>query len=112
MAGRSRLRRKDPKKFEADAKHFLYTEYLRIIQEFAPALFVTENVKGMLNSTNSGKRIFEKILADLKSPRGNLSYEVRSLVVHKTEGKELDPNDYVIEADDYGIPQSRHRVIL
>ncbi|MCW1777256.1 hypothetical protein NB693_23295 [Pantoea ananatis] len=28
MAGRSRLRRKDPKKFEADAKHFLYTEYL------------------------------------------------------------------------------------
>lgn len=112
MAGRSRLRRKDPKKFEADAKHFLYTEYLRIIQEFAPAVFVMENVKGMLNSTNSGKRIFEKILADLKSPQGNLSYEVRSLVVHKTEGKELDPNDYVIEADDYGIPQSRHRVIL
>lgn len=71
-----------------------------------------ENVKGMLNSKNSGKRIFEKILADLKSPRENLSYEVRSLVVHKNEGEELDPNDYVIEADDYGIPQSRHRVIL
>ncbi|MBS0218774.1 MAG: DNA cytosine methyltransferase [Proteobacteria bacterium] len=112
LAGRSRLRSKDPKKFEADAKHFLYTEYLRIIQQFAPAVFVMENVKGMLNSTNSGKRIFEKILADLKSPRENLSYEVRSLVVHKAEGEELDPNDYVIEADDHGIPQSRHRVIL
>lgn len=111
LAGRSRLRSKDPKKFEADAKHFLYTEYLRIIQEFAPAVFVMENVKGMLNSTNSGKRIFEKILADLKAPRADLSYEVRSLVVHKEEG-ELDPNDYVIEADDHGIPQSRHRVIL
>ncbi|VTU33228.1 Modification methylase BspRI [Variovorax sp. PBL-H6] len=112
LAGRSRLRSKDPKKFEADAKHFLYTEYLRIIQEFAPAVFVMENVKGMLNSTNSGKRIFEQILGDLKSPREDLSYEVRSLVVHKKEGEELDPNDYVIEADDHGVPQSRHRVIL
>ncbi|UNV90462.1 MULTISPECIES: DNA cytosine methyltransferase [unclassified Comamonas] len=112
LAGRSRLRSKDVKKFEADAKHFLYIEYLRIIQQFAPAVFVMENVKGMLNSTNSGKRIFEKILADLKSPRENLSYEVRSLVVNKAEGQDLDPNDYVIEADDHGIPQSRHRVIL
>jgi DNA (cytosine-5)-methyltransferase 1 len=111
LAGRSRLRSKDVKKFEADAKHFLYTEYLRIIQQFAPAVFVMENVKGMLNSTNSGKRIFEQILADLKEPRADLSYEVRSLVVHKADGK-LDPNDYVIEADDHGIPQSRHRVIL
>ena len=57
LAGRSRLRSKDVKKFEADAKHFLYIEYLRIIQQFAPAVFVMENVKGMLNSTNSGKRI-------------------------------------------------------
>lgn len=111
LAGRSRLRSKDVKKFEADAKHFLYIEYLRIIQQFAPAVFVMENVKGMLNSTNSGKRIFEQILADLKAPKADLSYEVRSLVVHK-EKSELDPNDYVIEADDHGIPQSRHRVIL
>ncbi|MFS8408791.1 DNA cytosine methyltransferase [Xanthomonas campestris pv. campestris] len=111
LAGRSRLRSKDPEKFEADAKHFLYTEYLRIIQEFAPAVFVMENVKGMLNSMNSGKRIFEKILADLKAPRDGLSYEIRSLVNQKKEG-DLEPNDYVIEADDHGIPQSRHRVIL
>ena len=109
LAGRSRLRGKDPKKFEADAKHFLYTEYLRVIQEFAPAVFVMENVKGMLNSKNAGKHIFERILADLKEPREGLSYMVRSLVVNKDE---LEPNDYVIEADDHGVPQSRHRVIL
>ena len=111
LAGRSRLRGKDVEKFESDTKHFLYREYLRIIQQFAPAVFVMENVKGMLNSTNSGKRIFEQILSDLKAPRANLKYEIRSLVVHKPEG-ELEPNDYVIEADDHGIPQSRHRVIL
>lgn len=110
LAGRSRLRRKDPEKFEADAKHFLYTEYLRIIQEFAPTVFVMENVKGMLNSKNAGKHIFERILADLRAPRKDLRYEIRSFVTHK-EG-ELEPNDYVIEADDHGVPQRRHRVIL
>ncbi len=111
LAGRSRLRRKDVQKFESDARHFLYIEYLRIIQEFAPAVFVMENVKGMINSTNSGNRIFERILADLRDPKAGLSYEVRSLVVHKTDG-ELDPTDYVIEAENHGIPQCRHRVIL
>ena len=111
LAGRSRLRGKDVEKFEADAKHFLYMEYLRIIQQFAPAIFVMENVKGMLNSTNSGKRIFEQILSDLKAPRADLKYEIRSFVFQKAEG-ELEPNDYVIEAEDYGIPQNRHRVIL
>lgn len=109
VAGRSRLRSKDPKKFEADAKHFLYIEYLRIIQEFAPAVFVMENVKGILNSKNGGKPIFERILADLKSPRNDLRYVIRSLVVSNDN---LEPGDYVIKADEYGIPQSRHRVIL
>lgn len=109
LAGRSRLRGKDPEKFEADKKHFLYTEYLRIIQQFAPAVFVMENVKGMLNSQHGGSRIFERILADLRQPSSNLKYQIRSFVV---AGDELEPQDYVIEADDYGIPQSRHRVIL
>jgi DNA (cytosine-5)-methyltransferase 1 len=109
LAGRSRLRGKDPVAFESDKRHFLYQEYLRIIQQFSPAVFVMENVKGMLNSTHGGSRIFERILADLSEPREGLRYKIRSLVV---EGDELDPKDFVIEADDYGVPQSRHRVIL
>src|SRR6218665_45388 len=109
LAGRSRLRGKDPKKFETDTRHFLYTEYLRIIQQFAPAVFVMENVKGMLNSKYDGKHIFDRILADLKEPRQDLRYEIRSLVVSKDKP---EPNDFVIEADDHGVPQSRHRVIL
>jgi len=108
-AGRSRLRGKDPDAFESDKRHFLYTEYLRIIQEFEPSVFVMENVKGMFNSKHGGSRIFERILADLSAPKDGLSYQIRSLVV---DGNELQPNDYVIEADDYGVPQSRHRVIL
>lgn len=109
VAGRSRLRGKDPEAFESDKRHFLYTEYLRIIQEFEPSVFVMENVKGMLSSKHGGSSIFERILGDLSAPKDGLSYQIRSLVV---DGNELEPNDYVIEADDYGVPQSRHRVIL
>jgi len=109
LAGRSRLRPKDPKAFENDKRHFLYTEYLRIIQKFRPSVFVMENVKGMLNSKHGGSRIFERIMADLTNPQPGLEYQVRSLVVH---GDKIEPNDYVIESENYGIPQCRHRVIL
>lgn len=108
-AGRSRLRGKNPEAFESDKRHFLYTEYLRIIQEFAPSVFVMENVKGMLSSKHAGTKIFSRILADLSTPKEGLTYQIRSLVV---DGEKLEPSDYVIEADDYGVPQSRHRVIL
>ncbi|MEN9772591.1 MAG: hypothetical protein RJA58_1234 [Pseudomonadota bacterium] len=109
LAGRSRLRSKDPKKFEADARHFLYTEYLRIIKEFSPAVFLMENVKGMLNSQNAGTLIFQRILDDLQKPRPDVRYVIKSLVVSHDD---LAPIDYVVEADAYGVPQSRHRVFL
>jgi len=112
LAGRSRLRgksAKEQKAFESDKRHFLYTEYLRIIQQFEPSVFVMENVKGMLNSTHGGSSIFERIIGDLREPKEGLRYEIRSLVV---EGDELEPRDYVIQSENYGIPQCRHRVIL
>lgn len=109
MAGRSRMRKKDPVAFDSDHRHFLYTEYLRIIKDFEPAVFVMENVKGVLSSKQGGTGIFARILSDLKAPKEGLSYQIRSLVV---KGNELEPKDYVIRAEDYGIPQSRHRVIL
>jgi DNA (cytosine-5)-methyltransferase 1 len=112
LAGRSRLRGKSAKAqkaFESDKRHFLYTEYLRIIQQFEPSVFVMENVKGMLNSIHGGSSIFERIMGDLREPRAGLRYEIRSLVV---DGDELAPRDYVIQSENYGIPQCRHRVIL
>jgi DNA (cytosine-5)-methyltransferase 1 len=109
LAGRARLRPKDPVAFEDDKRHFLYTEYLRIIRRFSPSVFVMENVKGMLTSKHGGSSIFDRILTDLSSPSGDLQYRIRSLVV---DGDDLDPQDYVIEAERFGVPQNRHRVIL
>lgn len=109
LAGRSRLRPGNAEAFEADKRHFLYTEYLRIIKVFSPPVFVMENVKGMLNSKHGGSPIFDRILADLRSPGSDSTYLVRSLVV---DGDDPKPLDYLIESERFGVPQCRHRVIL
>ena len=109
LAGRSRLRPGNAEAFEADKRHFLYTEYLRIIKLFSPSVFVMENVKGMLNSKHGGSPIFDRILSDLRSPGNGSTYLVRSLVV---DGDEPKPLDYLIESEKFGVPQCRHRVIL
>lgn len=109
LAGRSRMRGTDPEAFETDKRHFLYKEYLRIIQKFKPAVFVMENVKGILSSTHKGNPIFEQICNDLSLPSEDLEYEIRSFV---TDKKNLEPKDFIIQSENYAIPQKRHRVIL
>ncbi|WBL65783.1 DNA cytosine methyltransferase [Thauera sp. WB-2] len=109
LAGRSR--RANDKNFHKDEKHFLYKEYLRIIQVHRPTIFVMENVKGLLSSKHSGNPMFEKIIADLSSPAEGLEYEIRSFT-KRGNSDSLEPADYLIHSERYGIPQSRHRVIL
>ncbi len=109
LAGRSR--RANDETFQHDEKHFLYREYLRIIKAHGPAIFVMENVKGLLSSRHSGSRMFTRILDDLARPSRGLDYVIRSAVVEDT-GLGLAPEDYVIQAERYGVPQHRHRIIL
>ena len=109
LAGRSR--RAHDELFEEDKKHFLYREYLRILAEFQPAAFVMENVKGLLSSTHSGQGMFEQILKDLSEPGIGVTYKIYSLTV-ATEPADLQPEDFIIRSEHYGVPQSRHRVIL
>lgn len=97
-----------------DNRVYLYKEYLRIIAEHQPAVFVMENVKGLLSASLNGEKIFSWILRDLKNPSSvfkntkNTKYKVYFLV--KTVVK--NDMDYLIKAEEYGIPQKRHRVIL
>ena len=111
IAGRSRMRGADPKAFEEDKRHFLYREYLRIIRDFGPAVFVMENVKGILTSKHGGSLIFDRILEDLSKPGNGLEYDIRSFVVDG-RGDGIRPQDFIIEAENFGAPQMRHRVIL
>jgi DNA (cytosine-5)-methyltransferase 1 len=124
LVGRARNRGKTEYKAEEDHRHFLYKEYLRIIQKYRPAVFVMENVKGILTASVGGKKIFETILQDLADPDAALGlptvghgYRIHSAVcptkyVRGDDPSAIDVHDFVIRAEDHGIPQARHRVIL
>jgi DNA (cytosine-5)-methyltransferase 1 len=124
LVGRSRNVGTPSYRPEDDHRHFLYKEYLRIIRDRRPPVFVMENVKGILSSRVAGKRIFHDILRDLSDPDGVFGepgvrpgYRIHSLVT-KTffekgmEPNEIDPRDFIVKSEDFGIPQARHRVIL
>ena len=64
LVGRSRMQNHDGLK--ADHRHFLYKEYLAIIEKFEPAIFVMENVKGLNTAKVAGKPILPAILKDLR----------------------------------------------
>lgn len=108
LVGRSR--RRNDETFEDDHKHFLYREYLHILETFEPPVFVMENVKGLLSSTNRGTQMFELIRADLEDA-GSRGYDLYSFVVGGEPGG-FRPGDFIIRSEDYGVPQKRHRVIL
>lgn len=117
LAGRVKIRAQNGARFERDRRHFLYKEYLHIVKEFKPPVFVMENVKGLLSSsTKSSKKqsdrtktgeTFRRILRDFSAA----GYSIHSFV-KPGHGDQLAPADHVINAERYGIPQARHRVIL
>ena len=65
LVGRSVNKKIKKDNFEKDPRHLLYREYLRIISVHKPAVFVMENVVGILSSKLNGELIFPKILNDL-----------------------------------------------
>lgn len=107
---------------EADQRHFLYKEYLKVLDLVQPDIFVMENVKGILTAKVNGESIFEKIREDLACParvlgssREEVEYELLPFA-HPLEDQNLydsyQNKDFVIRAEEFGIPQARHRVIL
>jgi DNA (cytosine-5)-methyltransferase 1 len=110
LVGRARRTRESRKKFESDERHQLYKEYLRILLVHQPAVFVMENVKGILSASLGGERIFAKICDDLSAA----GYDLHSLsgdVVRDSAGS-WNPASFVVCAEHYGIPQTRHRVFV
>lgn len=111
----------DPTK---DKRNYLYQEYLKFIGASQPAVFVMENVKGLLSAKVDGVSMINAILYDLQRPinplTGNVgaNYKIYSLVKREEDiqrnmfGNLIDAKDFVVKAEEYGIPQARHRVIL
>jgi DNA (cytosine-5)-methyltransferase 1 len=136
LMGRARNYGAKDKQYSAkdDHRNFLYLEYLKVIARFQPKIFVMENVKGMLSAKVDGQLIFDSIMQDLKDPckstntrpeknRKREKYEIYSFTPKtgtmeifdkgsSAEASALEPKDFIIRAEHYGVPQARHRVIL
>lgn len=118
IVGRSRNRGTKGYKAENDHRHFLYREYLDVISEFRPAVFVMENVKGILSSQVEERQLFQTIVEDLRRPDiasgsdTKLEYELVALSSGSADLFDIDPEEFIIKAECYGVPQARHRVII
>lgn len=120
LAGRSRVGGIDKK----DHRVYLYRQYLRIIAKFHPAVFVMENVKGLLSAKVGSQSVFNWIKRDLGNPSKLFSeydspkYKVYSLSTkpesYDKKGRPVytKDSDFLIKSEEFGIPQKRHRVIL
>ena len=98
-----------------DERQLLYREYVRALRELQPAIAVMENVKGVLSARHNGKPIFCHILKRLEDPGGEKRYRLCALGSPRGDGlwnDQLAPSDFLVRAEEYGIPQSRHRVFV
>lgn len=127
-----RVRRKETVLDEnKDERVGLYKQYLRILAVHNPAVFVMENVKGLLSAETKESSVFSKILKDLSDPVTTYiadfsqngtplvcpGYKIFSIVkeVMDFDGDDnpiFKQKDFVINAEKFGIPQTRHRVII
>ena len=74
-----------------DPRNFLFMEYLHLVEELMPEVFVIENVKSLMSTSNGWfkNQIINKI--------ENLGYKV---------------SVGILKASDYGVPQNRERAIF
>lgn len=79
------------KRHEADERNALYKQLIRVIDAKKPKFFLAENVKGLTNLAKG--TVFQMILSDFSSLGYKVSYRV-------------------LNAADYGVPQTRQRVII
>lgn len=74
-----------------DPRNLLYELYLQVLRKYKPKMFVFENVPGIINA--NGGKYFENIKKSFEESGYEISYEL-------------------LNAKDYGVLQSRVRVIL
>lgn len=84
---------------ERDNRNYLFYYYLRIVREFSPQMFVFENVPGILSAKKG--RVFREIQEQFD----NIGYTILS-------GINAGETGHILNFADFGIPQTRKRVLL
>jgi len=74
-----------------DPRNFLFLEYLDIVKELKPEIFIIENVKTLITASNG------YFINEIQDKFRNLGYIV---------------SYHVLRASDYGVPQNRERTFI
>ena len=115
VIGRSRNVGNNRYNADEDHRQSLYEEYVQALDRLRPAVAVMENVKGMLSARRRGRSIFQEVMNSLGQAGCPSGYRLFALTPRSgahswDEG--LTPQDFLVHAEDHGVPQSRHRVIV
>lgn len=89
-------RKRNARKKSSDERIYLYKYYIQFLEKYKPSFFVFENVKGLLSFKDiHGDNLFKKMQSEFEAmkPSYDLQYQI-------------------INAANYGVPQSRQRLIL
>ena len=100
---------------DQDDRQSLYREYVDVLRQLRPAVAVMENVKGILSARHGGQRIFPDVMQKLQ--RGSQSDGYRLFALASRSGadswdEDAEPKDFLVHAEEHGVPQTRHRVFV
>lgn len=87
-----------------DARDDLFSNILRISRTLRSKMILFENVKGLFSKAKDGVKgaIFKYICDSFEDPDASVTYRLAS----------RNPNEILLKACDYGVPQMRERLFL
>lgn len=89
-------RAQDPNSMKDDPRNYLFQNYLNILEQYMPKVFVFENVSGLLSAKPNGKLIFPQIIKEM-SRHYNVCDDKETILLNSVH---------------YGVPQIRKRIII
>ena len=115
VIGRSRNAGNAEYNADEDDRQSLYEQYVEVLSLLRPAVAVMENVRGMLSARLNGELIFPKVMHRLRHAGAADGYRLfalasRSAGVSWQDG--LKSEDFLVHAEEHGVPQTRHRVFV
>ena len=112
VIGRSRNAGNAEYKADEDDRQSLYEQYVEVLSRLQPAVAVMENVRGMLSARLNGEPIFPKVMRRLRHAGGYRLFALAPRSVGPSWQDGLESEDFLVHAEQYGVPQTRHRVFV
>ena len=115
VIGRSRNAGNARYNADEDDRQSLYEQYVHVLWQLRPAVAVMENVKGMLSAHRNGDLIFPEVIHRLRHTGGMDGYRLFALASRsgaRSWHDGLNPEDFLVNAEAHGVPQTRHRVFV